>query len=160
VTSNLNAFQALEVNVPIQDLMLNHLILSTIDSETQKEWEIMTAPRLDIPPTTELVTFQESRCQAFKLLQTMQSAEVQFTTSRASRAPHSTGHKVSNPSCTYVATQIQCSVCHASHRLFECDQFLKMSVKQRFNHIKQSRLCSNCVQVNTKGHPCSNYGCR
>jgi diphosphomevalonate decarboxylase len=95
VTSNLNAFQALDVTVPIQDLMLNHLILSTIESETQKEWELITAPRADIPSTTELVTFLELRCQALELLQTTQSAEVQPTTSRAPRAPQSTRNKVS-----------------------------------------------------------------
>jgi hypothetical protein len=71
----LNAFQALEVNVLILDLMLNHLILSTMDSETQKELELITAPRADIPSTTELVTFLESRCQALELLQTTQKAK-------------------------------------------------------------------------------------
>jgi hypothetical protein len=110
VTSNLNAFKALDVIVPIQDLMLNHLILSTIDPETQKEWELITAPRADIPSNTELVTFLESRCQALELLQTTQSAEVQPTTLRAPRAQHSTAKQVSKTSSTYVATQIQCSV--------------------------------------------------
>jgi hypothetical protein len=160
VTSNLNAFQALEVNVPIQDLMLNHLMLATVDSETQKEWELITAPRADIPSTTELVTFLESRCQALELLQTVQSAEVQLITSRASRASHTTGIKASKPSRTYVATQMQCSLCHGSYRLFICDQFLKMSVRQRLDHIKETRRCFNCLQLNTKSHSCSKYRCR
>jgi hypothetical protein len=35
VCSHFNALQALSLNVPIQDLMLNHLMLATLDTETQ-----------------------------------------------------------------------------------------------------------------------------
>ena len=38
VSSHMNALQALSLNVPIQDLMLNHLMLATLDTETQREW--------------------------------------------------------------------------------------------------------------------------
>ena len=44
--------------------MLNHLMLAAIDPETQREWELITASRIDIPTTEELVTFLESRCRA------------------------------------------------------------------------------------------------
>jgi len=45
VSSHVNALQALSLNVPVQDLMLNHLMLATIDLETQREWELITASR-------------------------------------------------------------------------------------------------------------------
>ena len=35
VSSHMNALQALPLNVPVQDLMLNHLMLDTLDPETQ-----------------------------------------------------------------------------------------------------------------------------
>jgi len=34
VSSNMNAL----LNVPVQDLMLNHLMLATLDPETQRDW--------------------------------------------------------------------------------------------------------------------------
>jgi len=34
----MNALQVLTLNVPVQDLMLNHLMLPTLDPETQREW--------------------------------------------------------------------------------------------------------------------------
>ena len=49
VSSHMNALQALSLNVPVQDLMLNHLMLATIDSETQRDWELITASRADTP---------------------------------------------------------------------------------------------------------------
>ena len=57
VSSHMNALQALSLNVPIQDLMLNHLMLATLDKETQREWELIMASCTDTQTTAELVTF-------------------------------------------------------------------------------------------------------
>jgi hypothetical protein len=61
VTSHVNAIQALSLNATMQDLILNHLLLSTLDPETHKEWELHTATQQDIPSTTEVIAFQETR---------------------------------------------------------------------------------------------------
>ena len=90
VSSHMNALQALSLNVSVQDLKLNHLMLATLDGETQREWELITAPRTDTPTTAELITFSESRCRALELLQTTQSLKVATAPSRPSQ---STGHK-------------------------------------------------------------------
>jgi len=58
VSSHMNALKALSLNVPIHDFMLNHLMLATLDPETQREWEIYTALHAETP-TAELVTFLE-----------------------------------------------------------------------------------------------------
>jgi hypothetical protein len=42
-SSNMNALQALSLNVPIQDLILKHLMLFTLGADTQKEWELHMA---------------------------------------------------------------------------------------------------------------------
>ena len=147
VSSHINALQALFFNVPVLDLMLNNLMLATLDPETQREWELITASRTDTPMTAELVTFLESRCRALELLQTTRSLKVVPTTSRSSQ---STGNKVSKPSYSNFATQLQFSLCNGSHTLFKCDKFLKMQAKQRLNHAKQSGLCFNCLQPFTQ----------
>jgi len=43
VSSHMNALQALSLDVPVLDLVLNHLMLATVDNDTQKEWELFTA---------------------------------------------------------------------------------------------------------------------
>ena len=85
VSSHINAIQALSLNVPVQDLMLNHLMLATLDAKTQREWELITASRADTPTTTELVTFLESRCRALELLQNIQSLKTTPVTVRDSQ---------------------------------------------------------------------------
>jgi hypothetical protein len=112
VCSNINALQALSLNVPLHDLILNQLMLVTLDAESQNEWELLTTLRTDSPTTAELITFLESRCRALELIQTLQAVK---TTSAPSGSLHATGHKVSKTSHTYVATQLQCSLCSGSH---------------------------------------------
>jgi len=85
VSNHMNALQALSLNVLVQDLMLNHLMLATLDPETQREWELITASRTDNSTTAELVTSLESRCRAFLLLQTTQSLKVVPNISRSSQ---------------------------------------------------------------------------
>jgi len=133
VSSHMKALQALFLKVPVPDLMLNSLMLATIDPETQREWELIAASRIDIPTTAELVTFLESRCRALELLHTTQSLKILPATSRST---HTMGSKISKPSNTYEATKIVCSLCQGSHRLFKCDKFLIMKVNQRLNFAK------------------------
>jgi hypothetical protein len=57
VSNHVNTLQALSLNVPVQDLMSNHLMLATLDPETQQEWELITASCARTPMTAELVTF-------------------------------------------------------------------------------------------------------
>ena len=149
VSSHMNAPQALSLNVPVQDLMLNHLMLATLDAEIQREWELITASHADTASITELVIFLESRCRALELIQNIQSLKTTPTTVRAS---HSSGHKVSKPSYTNVATQLHCSLYNGSHRLFKCQKFLKLHAKQRLSHVKQLGLCFNCLQPYTRNH--------
>ena len=122
VSSHMNALQALSLNVPVQDLMLNHLMLATLDPETQREWELDNNSRTDTPTTAELVTFLESRCRALELLQTTQSLKIVPASSRPS---HSNGSKVSKPLYSKVATQLKRSLCNGSHKILNVTNFSK-----------------------------------
>ena len=156
VSSHMNALKALSLNVPVHDLKLNYLMLATLDLETEREWELITASRADTTTTAELVPFLESRCRAFELLQTTQSLNIVNNISRSSQLD---GKKV-NKCYSNVATQLQYSLCNGSHRLFKCDKFLKMQAKQRFNYANQSGPCFSCLQPYTMSHTCSKQVCR
>jgi len=152
----MDALEALSLNVLVQELMLNHLMQATLETETQREWELITASRADTPKTAELVALLEPRCRALELLQTTQSLRVVLKISRSSQ---SSGNKVSKLYLK-VATQLQCSLYNGPHRLFKCDKFLKMQVRQRLYLAKQSGLCFNCLQPFIRTHICSKQFCR
>jgi hypothetical protein len=54
VSSHINALQALSLNIPMHDKILNHLMLSTLGAEKHKVWEMHTVAHQDIPLTTEV----------------------------------------------------------------------------------------------------------
>jgi hypothetical protein len=74
VSSHMNALQVIYLNVPVQDLMLIHLILATLEADTLGDWETHTARQV-IPLFKELVTFLENKCKAFEVLQNVQESK-------------------------------------------------------------------------------------
>jgi hypothetical protein len=153
VTSNMNAIQALSLKTSTHDLILNHLLLSVLDVDTQREWELQTSMQPELPPTTEVINFLEARCKALELLQANQSTGM--TTVHQPQP----GRKVSHSKC-HMATQTQCPMCKGTHKLHVCNKFIKMIPKQRFDYIKQIKACYNCLQPYSKQHICSKYTCR
>jgi hypothetical protein len=81
VSSHMNALQALSLNVPVQDLMSNHLMVATLDNETQ-QWEQITASRTEVPTTAGLITFLEARCRVLELIQNTQLLKIATANAR------------------------------------------------------------------------------
>jgi hypothetical protein len=77
-----------------------------------------------------------------------------------SRPSQPAERKVSRNVYSNVATQLQCSLCSESHRLFKCDKFLRMQPRRRLTYAKQLNLCFNCLQTYSKNHQCSRQLCR
>ncbi|KAJ8705579.1 hypothetical protein PYW08_012625 [Mythimna loreyi] len=48
------------------------------------------------------------------------------------------------------AHEYQCTLCKERHNLTKCDKFAKLSVDDRWQHVKDNRLCFKCI---VKRHP-------
>jgi hypothetical protein len=156
VSSHMNALKEL-LNVTFQDLMLSHLILASLDSETHQQWKQLTAARTDVPTTSELITFLELRCRALELIHNTQSTS---TATVSPSAQQSARTKVSRSSYCNVVTPTQCTLCNELHRMFKCDQFLNMQPRKRHNYAKEQGLCFNSLQPFVKNRTCSRQQCR
>jgi diphosphomevalonate decarboxylase len=149
-SSNFNAVEALHLTTSMHSLMLTHLLLSALDPDTRKAWELQTASQEDIP-TTELLTFMEQRCKALELL----PGQLTITSTPREKHTSASDNKVSRTTRTYMTSHIQCLLCTESHRLMHCDKFIKLSPQRRVELARQYKLCYNCLQVVSKGHVCS-----
>jgi hypothetical protein len=157
ITSNMNAIEALSLNTTLQTLMLNQLLLSVLDPDERKAWELQTAGQEDIPSTPELITFLEQRCKALELLHASQLISIP-----ASRDKHASAgdNRVSRTARAYVTSSIECLLCKESHRLMNCDKFINLSPQRCFEFVRKSKLCFNCLQPFTRGHACSTFTCK
>ena len=106
--------------------------------------------------TARLITFLESSCRTLELPQTKQYVNTGTATRRSS---NSTRNNVSKLSYFNVATQLPCLLCIGSHRMFKCDNFLKLQAKHSVTHAKQSRLCLSWIQPFTKDDTSSKQLC-
>jgi hypothetical protein len=160
VQGNLNALRALSLTVTSQDIMLTHLILASLDFETNQDWQKATATRSDVPSTEELISFLETRCRALLLATNTQTVRPTATPVRTTTtSARSSNRKSSNNSFISVNTPSQCILCNESHRLYRCDQFSQLTPAERFNHVKKLKLCFNCFQTYSRDHRCSNQLC-
>ena len=66
MSRHMNALQTLSLDVRFQHLMLNHLMLATLDSETQRERELISTSRADTPTTAELGHILGINMQSFR----------------------------------------------------------------------------------------------
>ena len=57
--------------------------------------------------------------------------------------------------------QVHCSLCSNTHHIFQCRQFLDMSVQQRREHTQSASLCFNCLRPGHAARECSSsFRCR
>ena len=52
-----------------------------------------------------------------------------------------------------------CAVCSEKHLLFQCDNFKKMGVENRYKVVKEAKFCLNCLKREF-GHKCISGNCR
>ena len=50
---------------------------------------------------------------------------------------------------SYQSTSMICSFCKQSHRIYTCPKFLNLSIADKYEKVKQLRLCFNCLK---EGH--------
>ena len=131
--SNLNDIKALDLSIPLHEVLLSQILIEHVDEETRKQWE-MKAVCQGMTELEAIIKFLEGKCQALELIHASQHP----------RNNNSSG--VSKPSKpAYVATHSSCVLCRGNHPLYRCKQFRKASSQQRLNLIKQNQLCFNCL---------------
>jgi len=124
--SNLNAIKALDLSIPLHEVLLSQILIEHVDEVTRKQWEIKAV--------SQGITELEAIIKFLELIHASQHP----------RNNNSSG--VSKPTKhAYVATQGSCVLCRGNHPLYRCKQFRKASSQQRLNLIEQNELCFNCL---------------
>jgi len=140
--SNLNAIRALDLSIPLHEVLLSQILVEHVDEVIRKQWE-MKAVSQGMTELEAIIKFLEGKCQALELIHASQH----------SRNNNSSG--VSNPTKhAYVATHSSCVLCGGNHHLYRCKQFRKVSSQQRLNLIKPNQLCFNCLGSSHRTSKC------
>ncbi|XP_026462883.1 uncharacterized protein LOC113369864 [Ctenocephalides felis] len=138
---NLRCLEALGEPVNNWDSLIIYLMLSKVDSEIRREWELSNNKSSDISKFSDLVKFLDYRCQVFESLHYDKVPIIKFHKQVPLRTDRITkSYAISNA--------MQCVLCKKRHLLFKCEDFKKLTVKERISRANQLNVCTNCLNTN------------
>nr|XP_026492511.1 uncharacterized protein LOC113398129 [Vanessa tameamea]XP_026492512.1 uncharacterized protein LOC113398130 [Vanessa tameamea] len=134
----LKSLSNLGVNIENWDLFINYLVVSKLDQESRKQWEVhVSQTESDALPTwKDLSQFLETRFRTLEMINPSKQLIKQ-------KSFHSTYEK--NGAISRTNT---CTMCSGSHILYQCKQFANKSPEERTEFVQAKRLCFNCLGHN------------
>uniref|UniRef100_A0A182K8G2 Uncharacterized protein n=1 Tax=Anopheles christyi TaxID=43041 RepID=A0A182K8G2_9DIPT len=126
-------------------VLLAHMLHSRLDSATQMHWE--AHPRsTNVPKYSELITFLKGHALVLQAMGTPGQKKYNPISSKKQWSK-SDVHLVNSFGDV-------CSFCSkGSHSLFKCDNLTKWSIQERYDKVKENKLCINCLLAGQ----CSSY---
>jgi len=132
--SNLNAIKALDLSIPLHEVLLSQIVIEHVDEVTRQQWEMKVVSQEGVTELEAIIKFLEGKCQALELIHASQHPLNNNMSGISKQTKHA-----------YVATHSSCVLCRGNHPLYRCKQFRKASSQWRLNLIKQNQLCFTCL---------------
>ena len=127
----------------------------------KKEWEATL--NKELPKLSELIEFLNKRTQLLEALNVSDQVHIRNHYQPKSKPRGNQSNKLT--SCNASVTMdkkftIQCFLCKGSHALYQCSDFLNLSVAERINKIRDLKLCLNCMKSKHSAENCKANSCR
>ncbi|XP_063924727.1 uncharacterized protein LOC135138680 [Zophobas morio] len=153
VVSNLTSLKSLGITVDKWDALLIPVIVEKLDYSTKREWQLSLDK--DVPTYKQFIDFLEKRCLMLESLSYMSNNK----TSNEGKVYHKQNNYFNkSKTVSHITTnkkQASCSMCKkSSHVIFQCIDFLKMSIPERIAQVKRLKLCINCLRENHQVATC------
>lgn len=160
ILRNIRALKTLGEPTDAWDTLIVYVIVTKLDSSTEREWELHKSSIIHSNETltlSDLLKFLKDRADVLETIQASQSKYVDY----GNRKPSSSAVNHSKFTHSNVSTQknlskssnssnsskrYTCILCQANHPLYACEAFLKLSIGDRYKYVNNKNLCSNCLR--------------
>ncbi|XP_058449243.1 uncharacterized protein LOC131429209 [Malaya genurostris] len=122
-----------------------------MDCNAQKLWENQR-DKTKRPSYEDLIVFIHEHSRTLQSLQLSQTA-ISFVENKSPRSLAVANHAASE------STQ-KCAACKQTHYLFQCEFFRVQTPQQRFELVKRSNLCINCLKSTHQSKNCNSGSCK
>ncbi|XP_012272373.1 uncharacterized protein LOC105695412 [Orussus abietinus] len=155
-SKHIRALKALKQPTEAWDSILIGIMLTKFDTETRIKWE-ESLTSTDMPTMSEMTAFLEKRRQALDAT-AIGSMEINAKERNRvlSTAPR---QKFKQQSFLTTDSKFSCSICKGPHQIQVCKDFLALSVPERYNLVKEKKLCFNCLRSNHMVQNCKCSRC-
>ncbi|XP_055622041.1 uncharacterized protein LOC129765656 [Toxorhynchites rutilus septentrionalis] len=142
---------SLETKAQHWDSVLVELLFSRMDTNAQKLWENQR-DKTQRPSYEGLIKFIHEYSRTLQSLQLSQTA-ISFGEDKELKPRTVVSHSPSEHTT-------KCVACKQSHYLFQCELFRSQTPQQRFESVKRSGLCINCLKATHLAKYCSSGSCK
>lgn len=163
VQKNLRALSSLKLPLDsLSECMVVHVVASRLDKQTHKDFESQVIGT-NLVKWQEMVDFLQNRCRILENLE--QDHKLSHSNSKPSGSKWKPNVLVSSNRDSDNRSKFACFNCKGGHYINECRNFLSKSPTQRFQRVKELKLCVNCfsnrhVVVDCKSGSCKECGLR
>ncbi|XP_053968963.1 uncharacterized protein LOC128870373 [Anastrepha ludens] len=155
VNESLRALAVMKLTVDKWDALAVPIVVSKLSTRTQREWCMNCSPT-ELSTLNELLSFLEKRahslstefCQVADHHEVLHSSSKQKNTLRLLKSNLAT------------TDDGKCQQCRGSHKVKRCAVILALKPQQRFEALKRSNLCLNCLRSGHSSKLCSSGNCR
>ncbi|XP_031334025.1 uncharacterized protein LOC116164038 [Photinus pyralis] len=148
---NVRSLHNLKLPTDQWDVLLIYIITNKLDSNTKHEWEKSSVNNPELPTLDELLKFLLSRCQILENL----NDKIQQGKPYLPKPSYPMSHVAINNT---IASS--CYYCKENHYLYQCPNFLKLTIQNRWNEVKRLKLCVNCFRGNHYNNECKSASCK
>lgn len=154
---NIRALNALDEPTETWDTLIIFIMVSKLDSSTEREWELYKSTILKAESKskikfTDLIKFLKDRADVLETIKVSQNRHTPDIKVKKQSSNQSHSH-------SYVATQSKpsnqpsnhkraftCCLCNAAHALYNCTSFLNLSTQDKYKIVDEKGLCCNCLR--------------
>lgn len=157
VNKHLRSLKGLGLEVDHWDALLVYLVSTKLDKSTGRAWEQHHSDK-ELPTFKKLLDFLKNRAD---LLDTLEGKQQQSKGEKRGSAFGNRGNNGAEFSFLSGSQGIpSCVLCKENHFAFQCKGFLSLSVPERWEKVKQYKLCSNCLRKGHFSRQCRGYPCK
>nr|XP_034832179.1 uncharacterized protein LOC117988989 [Maniola hyperantus] len=135
----LNLLNNIGIRTDHWDPIMVYLTVSKLDIESHKLWELNSSSESEALPTFDtLKQFMESRFRSLEMIEPSKPSRPEPLRVTKPKSFHTTAS----------ADSPKCALCNQSHHLYNCKEFSKKSIKDRYEFVRNANLCFNCFIPN------------
>lgn len=157
IQTHLRALKSLGESVEHWDTIIIYLITLKIDRISHKEWEKSLTGTIK-PKMDAFMNFLENCCHILQATAFNTNSTGNSNNTQNKKSTYNTQNK--RQALTVTNNVSSCIVCQGSHRLYACEQFLKLSIPDRVEKVKSHTLCFNCLNSGHKNDEYKWQGCK
>ncbi|XP_068893044.1 uncharacterized protein [Tenebrio molitor] len=109
-----------------------------------REWE--TTNKKPMPTLKDMYAYLKDRCRVWEAIQFHKNPEKNRDVQSKSNPQQKSKAPFTRSSSNLATQQPSCKLCNQNHFMYQCKQFLNLSVSARIAEVKRLKLCFNCLR--------------